>query len=78
MADELKAYWDEEAGCFKEYNDEFDLTIHFETEEEKDSFVKSIENYDKLKEAIGKIKAEISVRLIQALDIIEKHMEGLI
>ena len=56
MTDEIKAYWDREAGCFKEYNDEFDLTIHFETEEERESFVKSLENYEKLKEAVGKIK----------------------
>ena len=85
---EIKAYWDKEAGCFKEYNDEFDLTIHFETEEERESFVKSLENYEKLKEAVGKIRAEI-VELQKeyqeygwayddALEIIDKHTEGLL
>ena len=59
---EIKAYWDKEAGCFKEYNDEFDLTIHFETEEERKSFVKSLENYEKLKEAVEKTREDITER----------------
>ena len=106
---ELKAYWDEEAKCFREYNDEFDLTIHFETEEDKDEFIRSMEfqkrlkeDNAKLKEAVEKIKEEIkdmsfeyqlvkrtefvgyaewkeeAISLDNALEIIDKHTEGLI
>ena len=87
---EIKAYWDREAGCFKEYNDEFDLTIHFETEEERESFVKYLEKYEKLKEAVGKIKDLVEgtidhFDLEDAMDVLydikrvientDKHME---
>lgn len=93
MKHELKAYWDEESKSFKEYNDEFDLTIHFETEEERDKFIKTLENYDKLKEAVGKIKAEIEetdfaeflaltgdigILKTGVLNTIKRYMEGLV
>ena len=59
MTIELKAYWDEESQRFKEYNDENDLTIHFESAEEKEDFMgkvgkafRSLEAWEKVKEDI--------------------------
>ena len=89
--DGIKEHSDEEVGRFDECNDNFDLTIHFETEEERDLFLKSIDNYDKLKEAMEKIKKEIKAEadccekddvylygLGIAFGIIDKYTEGLV
>lgn len=58
MSDEgIKAIMNED-GVFEEYNDEYDLTIHFESQEEQDAFIKNAqtavtrEKIDRLKEAI--------------------------
>lgn len=41
MSDEgIKAIMNED-GVFEEYNDEYDLTIHFESQEEQDAFIKN-------------------------------------
>ena len=59
MTNELKAYWDEESQSFKEYNDENDLTIHFESAKEKKDFIKKVEEAFRSLEAWEVVKEEI-------------------
>ena len=65
MTIELKAYWDEESQRFKEYNDENDLTIHFESAEEKEDFMgkvgkafRSLEAWDLVKNDLLSYEAD--------------------
>lgn len=59
MSEEIKLIIGED-GIFREYNDEFDVTIHFENKEEQEQFLKecikgqkSLKAWDKLTDSLN-------------------------
>ena len=70
MSEEIKMILGED-GVFREYNDEFDVTIHFESKEEQERFFKNYTKGQKSLEVWDKVIEEFN-NLIEYGDTLPK------
>ena len=64
MSEEIKLYQGED-GKWREYNDEFDITIHCESKEENEQFLELINKGQASLEAWGKVLNDINDHAIE-------------